>query len=238
MANKGYIISISTNALSDIGNALIDKYGVGVTIYYQTTAYLIFGCPAISNKVIRIYYVSGKFTFNYGDAWTSTTTITNARSLQGNADGICTQIQLVLGDTFFLLNALAGSYTCFVIIGKLTNNNYIAIGLTSFTNVNSYGLCFGKNTSNDTDIMIVTLDKDFTGVDGKLYRQNLIIKKLNGGVEINADGSLATIDGLFSISAVTGINSMLVTSNSIFTSTNLVMNSNIRMLTTCLYAEW
>jgi len=134
MARK-YTISVTTE-VADFAAAIADFYGEGnYTIYYQNSEFLVFKIPAISNKVLRVKFMSGAGGhFNYGDEWTSGSDITNVQyislyfnsAVQGSADLILSQysLQFFNTDTSFLST---------IIIGQLSNGEYAGIGLQNTT---------------------------------------------------------------------------------------------------------
>jgi hypothetical protein len=133
MARK-YTIQL-TQAIADFAAAIADYYGTGnYTIYYQDTQYLVFSIPAISNKVLRIRIVYNDWGghFNYGDEWTSGSTITNDKSIslwfeKMNANGLLVLSQYHL--QYFNNDAKAST----IIVGQLSNDEYVGIGIQNST---------------------------------------------------------------------------------------------------------
>jgi len=239
MANAYSSISLTT-PIADIKAALIAKYGGGnVTVHYETTAYLIFGCTDIADKVIKIYWASSQLRIYYGDAWTSGSTITNEVQFAGHNLGTTSEIHLVLGTNLFYLALLSSSINSMVaIIAKMSNNDYICIGLigtsTAAYNANSKG----RNTTDATDLKFVTLNSKFTSSTGTLYKQNVIIVKSDGSAEVNGDGGLATIADLFNISHSLTVATLLKGTNYLMSPCNLYMADCLTYLPTCLFAEF
>ena len=67
MANKYYGLNITDVAswLTSVRDALVDKYGDGVTIDNITTSELVFTCPAISEKAIKFTNLVKTFLLNF-----------------------------------------------------------------------------------------------------------------------------------------------------------------------------
>lgn len=234
MANAYYSIGTSTT-IADIKSALQTQYGSGnVTIYYETSSYLIFFCSTIADKVIKIY-VSGTPRFYYGDAYSSGTALTNEVAFAGYST-TATAIHLVLGDSFFYMCWL-GSYSGIAVIGKLTNDSYICLGLNSASATASNSK--GRDTTNSLDIVPITIGGGFVNSSGKLYKQPVIFVKADGSVEEQTDGNIAGISGLYSISYYTGGGSVLVKNDSYLISPcDLYMSDVKKYLQTGFFAEW
>lgn len=233
MANKYYSISTSTPK-DAIKAALLDKYTTGVTINYEGSTDLIFTCPAISDKVIKLESLGSSYYFYYGDAYVSGTTITNSVQFGGIYTGSMTAIHLILGDSFFLFNSILSDNSFLVLIGSLTNGEHICysvVGNSSYTNyVKGY-------LTDGTGIILHSLGAAFNNA-GKLYKTPIMLIGSRNAILTNIDGTFATISGLYNISYSSGVNTILITANSIFTSTNLFLSASNRQLLTSLYAEF
>ena len=146
MANSYYSLSI-TAPMADLKAALINKYGSGgITVYYETASYLIVSVPAISDKVLK--FAQTRMALYYGDAWSSGSTITNAVLFSGyDSSGTnATELHLVLGDNLLLLCTLESSLVSRTnIIGKMTNNKYVCIGMIGNSNSSYTVYHKGKN---------------------------------------------------------------------------------------------
>lgn len=234
MANSYYSISITTT-IADIKAALQDKYGSGnVTVYYESTSYLIFACAALSNKVIKTYKLNAGVSFSYGDAWSSGATITNeVVFLSSGSSGTLTTVHLVLGDNLFYMCCEA-DYDGVALIGKLSNNSCICVG---FSAISGPSYSKGRNTTNGTDLFIGTLSDGFTDSAGKLYKQYPSFITSGGAVEENADGSLAYLSGLYNISYSAGSTS-IKGANYLISRSNLYMWDAGTHLRTSIFAEW
>lgn len=239
MANAYYAVALAT-FIADIKSALQTQYGSGnVTVHYETKNYLIFSCSVISNKVIRIYW-SGSVLANvqYGDAWTSGSTITNGVQFAGYSSGTASAFHLVLGDSFFLLVWLAATQVSgVIIIGKMTNDKYICAGLMGQSTYAMYTT--SRNTTDNVSIFPVTFSNGFTGSSSKLYKSQIIYVRSDGTVEEELGGNIAGITGLYNISYYTGGPSSLVkAANYLITPCNLYMSDAQTYLRTGLLAEW
>jgi hypothetical protein len=205
--------------IDSIESALISKYGAGITIHYKDANNIIFSCPGVLDKVIRIFrnyviYSAGskeidKLMCYYGDAWTSGTTITNAKQFSGDAlsDGyyygmsLITTADLVLGDDFIYIS-INSPVPQMAIMGKLTNGKFITIGFTSRTvvsganppapNVNSHGY-MTDGTVGEVELVVMS---NVCNDNGKFVIMPLLFT-LAGALILNADGTYATITGMY-----------------------------------------
>lgn len=238
MANAYFSIG-TTTPIADIKSALQTQYGGGnVTVHYETTAYLIFSCSAIADKVIKMEWAAGYLQSYYGDAWTSGSTITNQVQFAGFYTGTTSVIHLVLGDAFFFLNLLASTINSSIaIIAKMTNNNYVCLGLIGYSGYATYTK--GRDTTAGADIFPVTLERGFTSATSKLYKQPLILVKTSGLVEEETDGDIAAIPGLYTASYSTGsVSTLIKAANYLLSTCNMFLSDGVTYLRTCIFAEW
>lgn len=223
--------------MQEIADALILKYETNVTIHFINTSHVVFSCSAISNKVIRITWsgsINGMGVL-YGDAWTSNENITNAVSFFGDTSGgtsnyLPLAAHLILGDDFLLLNLVntrdsRSNGVC--VVGKLTNGKYVAIGCTNSTNL-------GRNTSDAVAAYFVTLSYGFANNSNKLYKQNIIIAREDGLAELNSNGTLATINGIYNISYLTTANTVYSDSSKFISCCEVKTNEKITLKTPLL----
>ncbi len=187
-SGKAYIIT----SVADIAAALTDKYGAGVTIHHSTTDGIIFSCAAISNKVIFITNYVHLYT-RYGDAFDGSTNVTNPIDFGGdNYYSIPTQKLLLLADNSLLMynnkpaDANAGKL---LIVSKLSNDNYIHLGATSYGGYS--GGCKGYITPGNIDCNIVVPNGSILGGGGELYKTKIYVSSLLNVAQLNIDGSLA-----------------------------------------------
>jgi len=237
--NKYYSIPVAFDlCMPAIKAALMDKYGDGVTIHYDTTRYLVFSCAAISDKVIRLerYNDGRQMDMKYGDAWDSGSTITNQVNIfYGIADESAPiAYDLVLGDAFMLFSAKASTsggsvnYNGFFIVAKLTNDVYIASG-----NMQGSGNGTTKITTGETARLLV-FQCSFTDDYGFLYGQPVMFMNNSGQLLLNEDSSIAYIEDLSNISYSSGnsnpykeVDKFVTGSGSLYTNSVLVVTTSI-----------
>lgn len=173
-----------TDVASDLATALLNYYGAGVTIHYNANGYVIFSCPAISDKVIKFF--GSNLVWDYGTAYVSGSTISNpvlfaAQAAYANTD-------LVLGDNFLLCTGWQmNDNTQVVLIGKMQSGDHVAMGW------NSYNASYGKqfNTTTGVANKSVGWTSGFRDASSKMYKTPLIIADTNG---------YSTIAGVYTIS--------------------------------------
>ena len=228
----------TTTMVESLKNALVEKYGDGVTIHYQNAQYLIFSCPQINEKVIK-FMASDTTTVKiyYGDTYTSGTSVENQIQFI-NTDGYLTAIHVVLGDSFIFMaiNASNTSYKSFtVVIGKTKNNRSVCFGALGY-HANASN-CTAKDVTNNREI-------DFLCFEGILYSGDytpfitpLILKDYNTNIVLKqADGTPDTIEGLY-MSCYNG--GLRIGEHSLFSGNDLYsINNNKTRLATSLMAEF
>lgn len=168
MANKYYSINTDSNVLfiDSIKNALLDRYGAGVTIHHcglrkDNKHYdLVFSCPQISEKVFQ-------FTTTNSTNFDFFTDYSDAPNPDGFANGNCLvsyerfysssgyyedawkNMNIVLGDSFMMMVSNR-DYKGLCIIGKTVGGVNIGCGFTtndlntSFLNSKTLDLITGK----------------------------------------------------------------------------------------------
>jgi len=234
----------ATYFLSDVATALTAKYSTALTIHYQTTDYLIFSCPAISSKVIKIYYTIGKVGFYYGDAWTSGSTITNQVTfcLQTYSTYNWTGAEVVLGDSFLLFNLVTATTSVsskLAIIALDTNGDSVVFGMNGGTSVSALyenDLC--RNITDAKAIMLRTFDDAFLGADNKVYKFPLIITDSSGVLLLDGEDEPLSITDLYVASYKTSDLSYVIGSNSLITTCHMHNENTSVRLGTGLIAEW
>lgn len=212
MSNKLYLIN-----RSDFGylleRALNKTYGIGVTIHYSDDDEVIFTCPQVCDKVLRIWkeqvYYDGdeyfdKLRCSYSDSWTSGTTLVNEVQFSGNmrsgsavdAYGYILDAAVVLGENFILV-----SFECsrnqMALIGKLTNGQYLCMGFNGEYgySLNTHGFL---TDGTEGEVLIPTITEPFK--DGTTMILLPVVFLLNKLFIIkNQDGTFATIEGLYNI---------------------------------------
>ena len=249
MANKHYSIRVDThlNALADIKAALLDYYGAyndpanpdGVNILYDEPYYLIFTCTAIADKPIRVNVNSSERIFmNYGSGYTAGDDVDDPVAFLGTYNGGApTEMHLVLAPhTLLVMQLLSTVYSKMGIIGQLTNGDYAVLGMAG-TNSYMTGTA-GYNTTDGTQFYPTALDTAFQSSDGKLYTQNLILRGAVSGVELNADGSIASFQDIHNASYVTDRTSAVWGATFVLTYSNMYMDVGVAVLRTCLLMEY
>lgn len=196
---------------SDLANALTTKYGAGVTIHYSDDNQVIFSCPMVSNKVVRIfkeqlYYASNEYmdrlNCSYGDSYTSGTTMTSPVTFCGNTrsgssiDAIAyiDYADVVLGDQFILICfPTARSQMC--LIGKATNGMFFCIGWNAEAGSSSARALPTDGTKGEIEFPV----QGFPYYDSGNYIIAPVILTISGKVLKNVDDSFATIPGLYNV---------------------------------------
>lgn len=196
----------------DLAAALTAKYGAGVTVHYSDNDSVVFSCPSISDKVIRIskiqvYYSTAgmmdQLYVAYGDAWTTGTTMTNPVVFSGNTrtgSGIGTiayidLADVVLGDSFILI-AFPTNRPQLCLIGRLTNDSTIYYGVVEDNTYN--GNCHGYVLDGKLgEVEIPTLSDVFSD-DGNFVAQPILFQR-SGRILKNTDGTYATIPNLYNV---------------------------------------
>jgi len=239
MANSYFAIGL-TSSIAEIAAALTAKYSSGVTIHYTNTSYIVFTCPAISNKVIKIYAPGSSNTpyVYYGDAWTSTTTITNQVVFTGYQSGTCSGIQLVLGTNFMFFQAFSSAVVIVTaLVGQLSNGHFVCIGGIGTSNAGYTGSTIGKDITENVDAAIITFATIEIGMDadGYLYKRPVRFKRVGGVYELNSDGTFATIDGLETVTYETSNSTYLATADYFMSSTGVFTPNVGWQISTCLY---
>lgn len=193
MANIYIIRNIDNQTwLNDIAGALSDFYGGNLTVHNITAAVLIFNCPLICNKDIRII----ESEISVGN-YVSGTDLQNKQivnTINGGRDGTV----IVCSNKFLVLSRYRDgdeAHKMLSIFAKLSNDNFVAMGYIRSTNRVGYG----RNLSTDESVALSVFNEPFHK-NNKLFIQPLIIQNQVSGVELNNDGSLAYIDGLYNIS--------------------------------------
>lgn len=122
--------SIPYGAMISGIKAALQYKGLITTIFYETSQYLIFSTP-LTSKIIKIGIfndTSPTFYFQYGDAWTSGATITNAVSIGYNTTSVdyqYTGIDMIVDTTYFLLVCKGSGFSTVSYLGALTNGDVI-----------------------------------------------------------------------------------------------------------------
>lgn len=194
-----YPLDVS-NAGSCLNNALLDYYGDGVTITSVSADRVDFECPQICDKPI---YIRAQKPTSYGTI-----------SLRFSFDGVVLescgtgsgqistnskigQSHLVLSDSFLLIQIVdvgANSYSSTLLIAKASNGRYICV----LGSAGAYSQCGGYITDTAEKKAISFMAPYSYSVRTKrkipLLRSHFAD---NREVEMNADNSMAYIEGLW-----------------------------------------
>lgn len=237
MANTYYILQTATLAdwLTSLRDALTDKYGDGVSIDKFSTSEIVFTCPAISEKSIRM---TSQY-FYYGTV--SGTTFTSQKTFgYDHNSNFFTLRYLVLGDTFLLLTGATsvGDATC--LIAKTQGEISICCyGVNNSTNTNRYANCLFYDATNDKNIGFVDFAPRSCFSDtGIPYKANVILyypDEKGDQLLRKSDDSPDTIDGIYNTTRFGGA---LLVNGGLFSSTNLYVVGGAIMLYSSLLAEF
>jgi hypothetical protein len=200
-ASKYVITPDYLTIASQIAAALTDFYGAGVTIHYADGTNLVFSCPAICDKVIKMLLASSQFQFYCGNAWTSGTTITNSVTIQGESWGACvTDMYLILSDEFFLfVDPTTPTDPSTFLVAKTTDDTFFI--LTTVSNTSSaYSIPrYTYETAAMTRVYPLPLicGSNVKHPDGYLLKMPLLFIDANTKLMLNTDGTPLTIEGLY-----------------------------------------
>ena len=190
-------------SLVNVGTALIDYYGAydaganptGGTVYASSATSLMFSCTAISDKVIKLLVTASIPLAYYGDAY-SGGDITNSVTFGGSSTtGTLSKIHLVLANNTFLMNTLMSTQISKIyLIGKLTNDAYLAAGMVGINN-SSYAINhFSYLTATQTAVKLGGLVDDYKTTTGKIYKTPLIVYDIVAGLTLVSGEPLALRD--------------------------------------------
>ena len=230
MANIYRALDItSTQAtVTSFKQALLDKYGANnLTFHYENTQNLIFTCPQINEKVIRVYCESVlKIRFYYGDDYSSGTTLTNSESFFYNYNS-GTDIHLVLGDAFILINRNASdsNYYSLGVIAKTKAGVSICFGAINGTNTSYTSNVLTRDVTNDKPVTFLSYAKNMYSSENIPYITPLYLIYMDTNVPLKqSDGTFDTIEGLY-MSCYIG--EFLLRENAIFSFNTLYSNSTL-----------
>jgi len=237
MANVYTALPTNDTCLAGLKAALIAQYGSGnVTVHYETTGALIFSCAAISDKVVKLIKATtsaGSLGVFYGDAWTSGVTVTNQVTiLTTPSNSVISTIDVVLGSNFMLICSVCTnvSYNATFLFGKLTNDTFIAIAYGSNSSA-SQGYCY---LTTGVNIEMMPFVRGFNDASITLYKQPILFIASTGVLQVNTDGTAATLTDIFNVSQVLTNAVRLVGAKSYITPSTYTNPS----LPTSLLAEW
>lgn len=180
---------------------LEEHYGTGITIHVSTATDLIFECPGVCNKFIKINSSAvNKFKVYLGDSISSDTTLVNTVNIQEDNEVSGAQtFYMVLGDNFMLFTAVMDvPYT--VLIGTMTNGYHVAIAGIQWKNGANSGWRFGYivETGLTCGLLPVNLAlSDAIHPEGYLVKVHLMFVDHESKLLVNSDGSPASLEGVY-----------------------------------------
>ena len=222
------------SSMADIKNALLDYYGANVTIHADSSSQVIFSCAQVSDKVIKITGYSDVRTY-YGDAF-SGGDITNPVEFGGSTtSGSTSNVHMVCGDTFVLLNVLASSINSrLVIISQLTDNRFLVCGLIGMSG-STYTTDAGAYvTTDNAEVSLSGLDADCNIGTKAFLMKPIIIDGL--GSALSAGGAQVSFKNIYSISKKKG-NATVGKGPGYFLTTSGLYDKNPNELKCSLFVE-
>lgn len=249
MAITKYSVTTSSNQLIDLASVLSTHYGAGVTIHMSSASNLIFSCPAISNRVIKLARIHSTWlTYCYyvGTGFEGSATIPNQKPFSGQTDYSSSNtnggFEVIAGDSWLVITHPNNVYGVFVsIIGKLTNGEYMVYGgASSSSTSNSYSPVSTPiitGAVSDTSVRIVGFDSAFTTPDNKIYKMPLVASDSSDKALLNADGSLATFRNMCSVSYVHSLNAPQMSNGYILLPGNLYTHKAAYKMTSSIMIE-
>ena len=199
-ASKYSIPMASTSAALDAMEAALNAKGLITSTLYKSASYFIFSTP-LTSKVIRLYIGSGFITFNYqyGDSWTSGSSVNNPITLGVINYGTATAASAidVIADTDYfaiIWQTGTGSYYGIAYLGALTNGDELAFGMTSSTQSVDYSSCQGRNITDGITIYPVSFGgQGFKDASDHLYTMPLMWSSSTYFAEMNGSEPAGTL---------------------------------------------
>ena len=186
--------------------ALVDKYGDDVIIHYNGD-YLIFSCPKLSNKVLKLNFIES----TYGTAYSSGVNITDSVPFH-SIDYQFSTAHIVLGDSFIFITGSHIEITRrgTMIIGKTVGGKYIIAGAGGYKTRASR--CKTVDVSNNKNFDFVDFNTDIKCDTNTPYKTTLLINYIDDegqSLMLKDDVTPDTIDGLV-MSTYSNIDGMYV----------------------------
>lgn len=192
---KYYSLTYSTFA-TDLAAALTDYYGDGVTIESASGKDVKFSCPQICDKALTLKAIQpwdGAPTVVFKAVFDDVTLQATERY---SSTSVVKAIHLVLADNFLLGQVVeTKSYSNSILLAKTTNGRFMRLcGLTQQSECT--GTCRFTDQTESTPVwFMIPYQKTL-----RLGKKMPVVKSqfaVNGQVEMNDDGTIAHIDGLY-----------------------------------------
>lgn len=187
-----YYSLANTTLADDFKAALEDYYGDGVTIESASGSTIIFQCPAVCDKVLK-FVSTGGFNAFIGDTSASMIQFTFVYTGSGSS------LNLILADSFILLDSLTNEHNTSALVAKLTNGRYMVAGGNTTGSHGTYtqrSKCLFTNTMTTRPIRMICPYSTGAKSNGKLCLFPSYLAD-DTEVELNADGTFASVPGLW-----------------------------------------
>ena len=171
--------------------ALEEYYGDGVVVESASNSTIIFQCPAVCDKVLK-FVTSATFNAFVGDTSSSMTQFSYAYI------GSSLNYNLILADSFILLDSLSGDHNNSALVARLTNGRYMVAGgnTQSHSTYNVYNKCLFTDTMVVRPIRMIAPFSTNVKSNGRMCLFPSYLAD-DTEVELNADGTFASITGLW-----------------------------------------
>ena len=204
---KHYSIPYGTFAV-DFETALKDYYGDGATIESASGRAITFTCPQICDKLLALstfgnnyhptLYLKGVFdgavTFHSGGSTASS---------GGSSNSAVGPYHLILADNFLLLQVVdsgTATFSSSILVAKTTNGRFLCMG--GLNGTSTYGKCYFTDDPNSRPVYFMAPAKKRVRMGKKIPIVQSYFA-VNGEMELNADGTLAYIEGLYLTGEIT-----------------------------------
>ena len=239
MANKFYHLNAVSlqDWLALLAESLTNKYGDWVTIHIVDSSQLVFTCPAISEKSIRVTNAN----IYYGSVSAGGTFTSESVFFYLYSGSIWSYKYLILGERFFLLTG-TDSYTSNVLIAKTESDISLFLGSvgheTSSRHTNNNWHAFSQGTKMG-DFDILDFGRPCLYQAAVPYKSPLLLlyRDAQGDQLLRKqDGTPDTIEGLYMAAYSAG--SPLLVNGGLFSATGQYSAGSIYRLRTSLLAEF
>ena len=188
--------NVGSNTFADDFKAALESYqGDGVTIESASGNTVVFRCPAVCDKVLKILCAASGTRAYIGDSSSSMVQFSNSY------DGATEGLHVILSESFILIDTQAtGGKRNSSLMARLSNGRYmVVVGLLDNETYDGY---LGNNKGCFTydmvlrPIRMVTPYATNAKSNGKMCLFPSYVLD-NDEVELNADGTFADIPGLW-----------------------------------------